>query len=385
MKIAVPTEIAERERRVALVPDAAAKLIEQGAEVIVESGAGAEAAFLDERYEAAGAKIEHDTARLFKSADIILKVQKPVMNEDLGQHEVQLMAEGALLCTMLQPLTSHDLVKSLAESGITSFSMDAIPRIARAQSMDALSSMASLSGYKAVLVAANSMGKILPMMVTAAGTIAPAKGMVLGAGVAGLQAIATARRLGAVMSAYDVRPAVKEQVESLGATFVEAEVGEEAEGAGGYAKELTKESQERERQMIHDHLKGMDFVITTAAIPGRPAPILIQAAMVRDMQPGAVIVDLAAETGGNCELTKPGAEIVEHGVTIIGPLNLPSTMPTHASQMYARNISTLLQLMIKDGEIQLDFEDEIIGGCCITHQGQVVHERTKALMEEARA
>ena len=178
---------------------------------------------------------------------------------------------------------------------------------------------------------------------------------------------------------------MKEQVESLGATFVEAEVGEEAEGAGGYAKELTKESQERERQMIHDHLKGMDFVITTAAIPGRPAPILIQAAMVRDMQPGAVIVDLAAETGGNCELTKPGAEIVEHGVTIIGPLNLPSTMPTHASQMYARNISTLLQLMIKDGEIQLDFEDEIIGGCCITHQGQVVHERTKALMEEARA
>ena len=381
MKVAVPKEIVEDERRVALVPQSAAELAKLGVEVLLESGAGEAALFPDKLYKEVGATIVPNMAELFEAADVILKIQKPVVRQDMNLHEVELMREGAILCTFLQPMTDLELVRRLMERRITSFSMDAIPRIARAQSMDALSSMASVAGYKAALIAANSMARFFPMMVTAAGTFAPAKGLVLGAGVAGLQSIATARRIGAVMSAYDVRLAAKEQVESLGASFIEAPI-DDAESADGYAKELTQESQEREIELIYSHIVDMDFVITTAAIPGRHAPMLITNEMVRDMRDGSVIVDIAAETGGNCTLTKPGVDVLEYGVTICGPLNLASLMPTHASQMYSRNISSLLRLLIRDNKIHLDFEDEIVNGCCITHAGHIVHGLTSDLMHD---
>ena len=288
---------------------------------------------------------------------------------------------NGVLAAMIQPLVDNDAVTSLAESGVTSFSLDAIPRIARAQSMDVLSSMASLAGYKAAIIAADALGKLFPMMMAASGTTPPAKGLVLGAGVAGLQAIATARRLGAVLSGYDVRPVVREQVESLGATFLEIELDEEAEDAGGYARELSEEARRKGQELVHSAVQDMDFVITTAAIPGRTAPRLIDAAMVRDMRPGAVIVDLAAETGGNCELTRPGETVVENGVTIVGPLNLPSSMPTHASQMYARNMLNFINHIVKDSEIAIDPEDEITKGCLITRDGEVVHKATAAAMK----
>jgi NAD(P) transhydrogenase subunit alpha len=304
--------------------------------------------------------------------DVVLKVHKPLYDEAAGRHEVDMLPEGASVIGLLQPLSDHELVNRLAERSVTSFSMDTIPRIARAQSMDALSSMASIAGYKAALLAAMSLGKIFPMMITAAGTLAPSKGLVIGVGVAGLQAIATARRLGAIMFAYDVRPAVKEQVQSLGATFVEAEgTVVDGEAAGGYARAQTDEDRLASRDLIHRHIQDMDFVISTAAVPGKPAPTLITKEMVVDIRLGAVIIDLAAEMGGNCELTVPGEELVEHGIKIVGPLNLPSTLPTHASQAYSRNISNLLVHLEKDGAIQIDFDDEITKGCCITHGGQM--------------
>jgi NAD(P) transhydrogenase subunit alpha len=382
MKVGIPKEITAGERRVALVPDAVSKLVASGTEVSVESGAGEEANFTDEMYKEAGAAVSPDAASLLSSVDLVLKVQGPTTNEALGKHEVELMANGATLIAFLQPLTNLDLVRILKEKGITSFSMDTVPRIARAQSMDALSSMSSLAGYKAAIMAANSLAKYFPMMITAAGTYAPAKGLVLGAGVAGLQAIATARRLGAVLRAFDVRPVVKEQVESLGATFVGLPEDEKAEDAGGYAKELAEESQRKERELIHEHAKDADFIITTALIPGRQAPLLITEDMVKDMRPGSVIVDIAAEAGGNCELTEPGAEVVKHGVIINGPLNLPSSMPLHASQMYSRNISSLFSHLVRDGQLHLDFNDPITQGCCITHEGNVVYGPAKALIEE---
>ena len=385
MKVAVPKEIVPNERRVALVPQTVAKLVASGLEVLVESGAGDGAFFFDRDYAEAGARIVSDPAPLYGEADAILKVQRPIHivqgpDGELGEHEVELMAKGAVLIAFLQPLTNLDLVQLLAEKGITSFSMDAIPRIARAQSMDALSSMSTLAGYQAVLIAAGSMGKLFPMMITAAGTFAPAKGLVIGAGVAGLQAIATSHRLGAVMYAYDVRPAVKEQVQSLGATFIEGEpLSAEVEDKSGYAKELAKDAQQRERELLHKHVKDMDFIVTTALIPGSRAPILITKEMVGDMRAGSVIVDIAAEMGGNCELTRPGQVIKENGVTINGPLNLPGAMPIHASQMYSRNISNLLQHLVKAGNLNLDFEDHITKGCCITHDGRIIHEPTMAL------
>ncbi len=374
LRVAVPAERFEGERRVALVPMSVAALAKAGMEVVVESGAGAPAHYPDQQYEDAGASLANDQAELLQSADVVLKINKPASNSDSGPSELDLMREGAAIIAFLEPLTSPDLTERLRTGKITSFSMDAVPRIARAQSMDALSSMASAAGYKAVLIAAGSLGKYMPMMVTAAGTVAPAKGLILGAGVAGLQAIATARRLGAVLSAFDVRPAVKEQVESLGATFIEAEaVVVEAEHESGYAKELSKESQQRERELIQSIVADMDFVISTAAVPGKRAPILITEEMVKSMRPGSVIVDMAAPTGGNCELTKPGAEIVVHEVVIHGPLNIPGTMPTHASQLYSKNISNLLLHLVTEGQMQLDFEDEIVSGCCITHAGEFVH------------
>ena len=367
MIVGVPKETAEGERRVALTPNAVSRLMNGGVEVVVESGAGDGSFFSDEEYLEAGATT---VPSIFESTDLVVAVRKP--------DDVTSLSQGTALAAMIQPLVDHAAVASLAEAGVTSFSLDAVPRIARAQSMDVLSSMASLAGYKAAVIAADTLGKLFPMMMAASGTTPPAKGLVLGAGVAGLQAIATARRLGAVLSGYDVRPVVREQVESLGATFLEIELDEDAEDAGGYARELSEEARRKGQELVTSAVQDMDFVITTAAIPGRAAPRIIDAAMVRDMRPGAVIVDLAAETGGNCELTRPGETVVENGVTIVGPLNLPSSMPTHASQMYARNMLNFINHIVKDGEIIIDTEDEITKGCLITRDGEIVHDATAA-------
>jgi len=372
VRIGVPKEIMPGERRVALVPDAASGLVKARNEVLVEAGAGAAACFTDSDYQKAGARILSDPATLYGEADTVVKIHKPVENAALGKHEVDLMREGAVLITFLQPAMNPDLVQRLVARKISGFSLDALPRITRAQAMDALSSQATVAGYKAVLIAAGAIGKFFPMLTTAAGTIAPARVFVLGAGVAGLQAIATARRLGAVVFAYDVRPVVKEQVESLGAKFLMVELADkDTQDKGGYAKELSEESHRREMEFLAKNVAGMDVVITTAAIPGKRAPVLITKQMVAAMKTGSVIVDLAAETGGNCELTQPGKEIVANGVTIYGPVNLPSAMPTHASQMFSKNITNLLALMIaKDGHLALDFSDEIIKGTCTTHEGR---------------
>ncbi|MFQ5793612.1 MAG: Re/Si-specific NAD(P)(+) transhydrogenase subunit alpha [Candidatus Bipolaricaulia bacterium] len=372
MKVAVPKEIVPDERRVALVPEVVARLVKSEIEIWVESGAGEGAFFPDPAYEEAGAKLASDPTALLGEADVVLKVQPPVLNNDLGVHELELMKQGAILIGLLQARGNPELMNQLAERKITGFSLELLPRITRAQEMDALSSMSTIAGYKAALIAAGSLGKFFPMMMTAAGTIIPSKVFILGAGVAGLQAIATARRLGAIVEAFDIRPVVKEQVESLGATFVTVELEEEqTEDTGGYAKEISEESQRREQELIHQHVQEADAVITTALVPGKAAPVLITEDMVNDMKPGSVIVDLAAEAGGNCELTEPGTEVIHHGVTIHGPLNLPSTMPVHASQMYAKNISGFLLHLIQENELHLDFEDEITRETCITHAGEI--------------
>lgn len=372
MKVGIPKEIVPGEKRVALAPDMVGKLKDAGAEVLVEAGAGMAANLPDVAYQSAGATIVSGAEELFSQSDVILKLQPPARNEAAGKDELDMMKAGTTFISGFQPLVNRDLVKKLAEHNITSFSMDAIPRIARAQRMDALSSMSSISGYKAVLIAAGRLGKYMPMMMTAAATMPPAKVLILGAGVAGLQAIATARRLGAVVEAFDVRPVVKEQVESLGATFIEEEAAsEDAEDAGGYAKEQTEDAQQRQRELIQKHAALSDIVITTALIPGRAAPILVTKEMVSGMKTGSVIVDLAAEAGGNCELTEPGQEVVKEGVLICGPLNLPSDMAMQASQLYSKNISGLLLLMLKDGALDFNFEDVIINDCCVTHQGEI--------------
>jgi NAD(P) transhydrogenase subunit alpha len=361
--------MAPGERRVALVPDGLRGLAEEGVEVVVESGAGAGATFPDAAYAEAGARIS--TAADAFGADVVCKVQKP------SEPEVAQLAEGSVVVGLLQPLTSPELSRALAERRVTGFSLDAVPRITRSQSMDALSSQSTVAGYKAVLLAAGSLGKFFPMLTTAAGTIAPARVLVLGAGVAGLQAIATARRLGAVVSAFDVRPVVREQVESLGATFLELEVAGE-ETAGGYAAGLDEEQHRREQELIASAAAEADCVITTALIPGRPAPILLTRAALRGMRPGSVVVDLAAEMGGNCEDTEPARTAEVEGVTVIGELNLPSTMPVHASQMYSRNMTSFLGLLVEGGELRLDFEDEIVRETCVTHEGRVLKEAVPA-------
>lgn len=375
MKIGVPRETAPGERRVALVPETVQRLVKGGNEVVVERGAGTEAAFIDSAYEQAGARIVDDAY----DADLVVKVQKPTADE-IGK-----LRKGSMLIAFLQPLIEPKLAQTLAERGVVALSMDAIPRITRAQPMDALSSQATVAGYKAVLLAAAQLPRFFPMLTTAAGTIAPAKAFVIGAGVAGLQAIATARRLGAVVQAFDTRPVVKEQVESLGAKFLEVDLGESGAGAGGYAKELSEEAHKREVDMLAKAVRENDIVITTAAIPGRKAPVLITADMVPAMRPGSVIVDLAAETGGNCELTEAGKTVEKHGVTIIGMLNLPSTMPYHSSQMYSRNIASLLALLLKDGKATLDMNDEVVKGTVITQDGQVVHDAVKKALTPAAA
>ena len=361
------------ERRVALVPDTAAKLVAAALDVSVEAGAGAGAYISDEAYEKAGVKVVKAAAALLADADAVLKVQAPAVTE------VGLLKSGSVLISFLQPATQGDIVKALAKRGVTAFSLELVPRISRAQSMDALSSQASAAGYKAVLMAAGRLGKFFPMMMTAAGTVAPARVLVMGAGVAGLQAIATARRLGAVVSAYDVRPAVKDEVHSLGATFIELEL-ESQQGEGGYAREQSEEFLRKQRELIGEHVAKSDVVITTAAIPGRRAPLLVTGDMVKAMRPGSVIVDLAAETGGNVELTKEGEDVDVAGVTIIGTRNVPSTMPLATSQLYARNVMNLLLHLVKDGAIALDFQDEITKGSCVTHGGEIVNERAKQLV-----
>ncbi len=365
MRIGVPKETAVNERRVALTPEVADRVVKSGLAVLVERDAGAAASFSDDGYRAAGATVVATAAEIFGQSDVVLKVQPP------STDEVRLCRAGAALVAVFQPSAQREAVSELAARHVTAFSLALLPRITRAQPMDVLSSQATVAGYKAVLLAAAATGRFFPMLVTAAGTLPPARALVLGAGVAGLQAIATARRLGAVVSAFDVRPAVKEQVESLGAKFLELEIGESAETAGGYAKQLSDETHRRELAFIAQHVKDADIVITTAAIPGMRAPILITAEAVRGMKPGSVIVDLAAETGGNCELTEPGSDVIRNGVVIIGPANLPSTLPVHASQMYARNISSFLLHVVKDGALRLDFEDEITRDTCVTHAGEV--------------
>ena len=376
MKVATPKETASDERRVAVVPDTATRLATATLEVSVESGAGSAAYIPDDAYEKAGARIVKSVSALLGEADAVLKVQAP------SAAEVELLQKGAVLISFLQPATQGDIIRALAKRGVTAFSLELVPRISRAQSMDALSSQASAAGYKAVLMAAGRLGKFFPMMMTAAGTIPPARVLVMGAGVAGLQAIATARRLGAVVSAYDVRPAVKEEVQSLGATFIELAL-ETQEGEGGYAKEQSEEFLRKQRELIGEHVAKSDVVITTAAVPGRRAPLLVTGDMVKGMRPGSVIVDLAADTGGNVELTQAGEDVEVGGVTIIGTRNVPSTMPLHASQLYARNVANLLLHLVKDGAIVLDFEDEITKGCCVTHGGEIVNERAKQLLAAA--
>jgi NAD(P) transhydrogenase subunit alpha len=358
MRIGVTKESAPGERRVALVPDVVSRLTGSGFDVLVEKGAGEAASFPDAAYAEAGANLVDS---VLGQAEGVVKVQKPT-TEEAGR-----LRQGDVLIGFLEPLTDQEGIARLAAAGVVAFAMESIPRTTRAQPMDALSSQATVSGYKGALLAAERLPKFFPMLTTAAGTVPPAKVLVLGAGVAGLQAIATARRLGAVVSGFDVRPVVKEQVESLGATFLDLGVrGEET--AGGYATELTPEQQAQQQAALEARLPDYDVVITTAAIPGRPAPKLIPATAVRAMRPGSVIVDLAAETGGNCELTRPGEEITESGVTIVGFTNLPSTMPTHASQLYARNVAALLNHLAPEGELKLDFDDEITAGACVTRK-----------------
>jgi proton-translocating NAD(P)+ transhydrogenase subunit alpha len=356
VRIAVPKETAPGERRVALVPEIVKKLTGAGFAVTVEPGAGNEASFSDEAYRDAGAEIGDPW-----DADVVVKVRKP------SAEEAERLRDGQIVIGLLEPLTDREGVERLAARGVTGFALESIPRITRAQPMDALSSQATVSGYKAVLLAADRLPRFFPMLMTAAGTVPPAKVLVLGAGVAGLQAIATARRLGAVVSGFDVRPVVREQVESLGASFLDlGVVGEESEG--GYARELTDEDQQRQQEALESKIPDFDVVVTTALIPGRPAPKLIPAGAIAAMRDGSVIVDLAAEAGGNAELTVPGEEVVREGVSIIGLTNLPSTVPVHASQLYARNVQALLVHLAPDGELALDWDDEITSGACVTRE-----------------
>jgi NAD(P) transhydrogenase subunit alpha len=382
MIIAVAKETYPGERRVALVPASIATLKKLGGEVRVEAGAGVAAGFTDDAYRAAGAEVVTDRRALFSAADVVLQVRTLGANAHEGRGDLDLVHEGLVVIGTADPLGNPQAAKDLADRGATLFAMELIPRITRAQSMDVLSSMATISGYKAVLLAANLLPKMFPMMMTAAGTLTPAKVFVIGAGVAGLQAIASAKRLGAVVHGYDVRPAVKEQVESLGAKFVEVPLAaSNAEGAGGYAQQMDEDFYRRQRELMAHTVAASDICITTAAIPGKKSPLLVTVEAVRGMAPGSVIVDLAAERGGNCELTKADEVIVEHGVTILGPTNLPSEVPAHASQMYAKNLTNFVQLLARDGKVNLNLEDEVVRETLAAHRGEVVHPRLRELLQ----
>jgi len=376
--IGVPKETVAGETRVALIPSALKKLLQQGNEILVEAGAGEASGWKDGAYEDAGAKIAPSAKELYESADLIAKIQAPTATQ---RGEVSKLREGTALVCLLLPFANIDVVKRLAERRITSFALDLMPRITRAQSMDVLSSMSTVAGYRAVLWAADRLPKFLPMMMTAAGTIKPARILVLGAGVAGLQAIATAKRLGAVVEAFDVRAAAKEQVESLGAKFVDLPNAEDAEGAGGYAKELTAEQQDAQRKLLTQRIAEADAVICTALVPGRKAPTLLTEDQVKGMRAGSVVVDLAAEQGGNCTLSVAGKSVVEHGVTIFGPTNVAATMPVDASAMFARNTATFLAHLVPDGALKLDMEDEVVSGPMVTRDGQIINEAVRKAAE----
>ncbi len=369
--IAVPMESYANERRVALIPDVAKKFADLGARVLIQKGAGAAALIPDEQYESV--ELMEDARAMLAEADVILKVQPPTLEE------IQTAKQGAVFIGFMNAHAHLEEARALRDGGMTSFGMELVPRITRAQSMDALSSQAAVAGYKAALIGANTLGQFLPMLTTAAGTIRPAKTLVIGAGVAGLQAIATLRRLGAIVTGYDVRPETREQVESLGARFLD--LGVEAVGEGGYARELTEEEKAQQQANLAEHLTGMDLLITTAAIPGRQAPRIITGPMVEGMKAGAVIVDMAAESGGNVEFSQAGEVVSHQGVTIVGPENLPSQMPIHASEMYARNLYNFLSPWIKEGELEIDYDDEIVAGSLMTKDGEVVHERVLPLIE----
>ena len=372
VRMAVPKECASGERRVALDPMMAERFTKLGVEMLIEKGAGLSAFFADEAYKTS--RPLEDAKTLYAEADVVFKVQPPTLEE------VELLRDGSVLLSTLQPHRNLEMVKRLQAKKITSFAMELIPRISRAQSMDVLSSQAAVAGYKVALLAANLSGGFFPMLTTAAGTIRPAKVVIVGAGVAGLQAIATAKRLGAMVEAYDIRPAARQEIESLGAKMIDT--GVSAEGEGGYARELTAEEKQRQADTLARHIAAANAVITTAAIPGRAAPKIVTTAMVEGMKRGAVIVDLAAESGGNCELTQPGETIEHNGVIIAGPLNIPSSFPVPASEMYAKNLYNFLSPMIKDGNLTLDWDDEVIAKSALTRDGQVCHEPTRKLLEQ---
>jgi H+-translocating NAD(P) transhydrogenase subunit alpha len=375
MRIGVPKETAGGEHRVALVPEVVSKLKAKGLDVVVQNGAGTDALVPDSAFADAGAELSADAAEIWAS-DVVVTIAPP------DPEQIRSLGQGSILIGFLAPLSSPQTTKALADAGATAFAMEAIPRISRAQSMDALSSQANVGGYKAALLGAEEMGRFYPMLMTAAGTIPPAKVLVLGVGVAGLQALATAKRLGARTTGYDVRPEVAEQVQSLGAAWLD--LGLEASGEGGYARELTDEERAQQQQALTDAIKGFDVVITTALVPGRPAPKLVTAEAVEGMKPGSVIVDMAGETGGNCELTEPGQTVVKHDVKIVSPLNLPASMPEHSSQLFARNVLSLLELLVgEDGALNLDFDDEIVAGACVVRDGEIVNAGAKATVEKA--
>jgi len=373
MRIGVPKETAAGEHRVALVPEVVSKLRAKGLEVVVQEGAGSGALLPDDAFVQAGARVTADAAEVW-GCEVVVTIAPP------DEQRIRGLGSGSVLIGFLAPLTSPQTTRALADAKATAFAMEAIPRISRAQSMDALSSQSNVAGYKAALLGAEQMGRFYPMLMTAAGTIPPAKVLVLGVGVAGLQALATAKRLGARTTGYDVRPEVAEQVRSLGAQWLD--LGLEASGEGGYARELTEQERARQQQALTDAIKGFDVVITTALVPGRPAPRLVTAEAVEGMKPGSVIVDLAGEAGGNCELTEPGEVVVRHDVKIVSPLNLPASMAEHSSQLFARNVLALLELFVgEDGAMHLDFDDEIVKGACIVREGEIVHAGAKAAVE----
>ncbi|HEX3870164.1 MAG TPA: Re/Si-specific NAD(P)(+) transhydrogenase subunit alpha [Pirellulales bacterium] len=378
MKIGVVKESFPGERRVALIPGALPALAKAGMQAVLEAGAGVEAGFPDDAYRDKGAQVVASRAEVFATADAIVQVRALGSNLEAGLADLGLVRRGQAIIGFCDPLSSPGAAQQLAAQGATVWSMELIPRITRAQSMDALSSMATIAGYKVVLMAAEALPKMFPMMMTAAGTITPAKVLVVGAGVAGLQAIASSRRLGAVVEAYDVRPAVKEQIQSLGAKFLEIKLDTAAaQGEGGYAKEQDEGFIRKQREMMTQAVAGTDVVITTAAVPGKKSPILVTTEMVEAMLPGSVIVDLAAERGGNCQLTRPNETVVHRGVTILGPTNLPATVPYHASQMYSKNVTTLLAHLVKNGEFQIDMEDEITRETLVARDGEIVHARVR--------
>jgi len=377
MKLAILTEVDPGETRVAAIPETVGRYVKAGLTVGLEAGAGAGAYIADADFEAAGGTINPDVAALLADAELVLKVRPPTMRDELGKHEVELLRRGAVVVSMLELARGAERVQRMATAGITHLAMDLMPRITRAQSMDVLSSMSTVAGYKAVLMAADALPRMCPMLMTAAGTLQPARALIVGAGVAGLQAIATAKRIGAVVTAVDVRPAVKEQIESLGAKFIPMEVSHAAQDAGGYATDLGEAFYKGEQDILAPHVRNSDLIVTTALIPGRDAPRLITEPMVSSMKPGSVIVDLAAVAGGNCTLTQPDQRVVRHGVTVLGPTMLPAAMPVHASQMYARNVATFLNEFVKDGAIALDTDNEVIAGTLVCRDGQIVNESVR--------